>query len=40
MNIFRFEMDFELKIQEFKVCFDFRKLIKIARIEPKIQEFA
>jgi hypothetical protein len=33
-------MDFELKIWEVKVCFLFRKLIKIDRNGPKIQEFA
>jgi hypothetical protein len=36
----RLKMGFELKIWEFKVYFYFRKLIKIARNGPKIQEFA
>jgi hypothetical protein len=30
-KFFRFKMDFELKFGEFKVCFLFWKLIKIAR---------
>jgi hypothetical protein len=40
MNFFRFKMDFELKFWEVEVCFDFRKLIKIARNGIKIQELA
>jgi hypothetical protein len=38
-KFFRFEMDFELKLEEVKVYFWFRKLIKIARDGLKIQEF-
>jgi hypothetical protein len=37
---FRFEMDFELTIWKVKACFDFRKLIKIARNGLKIHKFA
>jgi hypothetical protein len=33
-------MEIELKISEVKVCFEFRKLNKIARCGPKIQDFA
>jgi hypothetical protein len=40
MNFFISKMDFELKKWEIKVCFLFRKLIKIARNGLKIQEFA
>jgi hypothetical protein len=40
MNFFRFKMDFELNFWEVEVCFDFRKLIKIARNGIKIQELA
>jgi hypothetical protein len=36
-NFFRLEMDLELKIWEARSIFDIRKLIKIARIELKIQ---
>jgi hypothetical protein len=39
-NIFRFEMDFKLKVWEIKVCFEFRKLIKIARNGLKIYKFS
>jgi hypothetical protein len=36
-NFFRLEMDLELKIWEARSIFDIRNLIKIARIELKIQ---
>jgi hypothetical protein len=36
-NFFRLEMDLELKIWEARSIFYIRKLIKIARIELKIQ---
>jgi hypothetical protein len=35
----RFMMDIELKIWEFKVCFDIRKLNKLVRCGTNIQEF-
>jgi hypothetical protein len=40
INFFRFERDFELNFLKIKVCFDFRKLIKVARNGLKFQEFA
>jgi hypothetical protein len=39
-NFIRLKSNFELKIWEVKVCFEFRKLIKISNYGPKIQEFA
>jgi hypothetical protein len=33
-------MEIELKISEVKVCFEYRKLNRIARCGPKIQDFA
>jgi hypothetical protein len=38
-NFFVFEMDFEIKIWKFNVCFDFMKLIKIARNGLKIKKY-